>query len=340
MSTGEVNSNLTGEETRILDGNELEDVNSAASGLLVPNTSEEVARQIRAATDPLTKQLEKLCDVVKELRRGTTRRNEGTSAPTQGPSGPRGERYDRGVLVSIFGHHNFNNLKQALEPLEDAENSPDHPQPKIPTDIAQKRSDPVERTFFDPLEVQGFEADFETARIVPQFFLQINRGQFVLIDGLVEVLLGPLGPAWTGVSSWRMSCGEWKHLLAKEHWNGYVKTLVVHACGQPQKDGWILVTSVNLLFAFAVSLLISFVIRMGNFAHAFRCHAVPVVTFSTATSWSHCVLHAQLQGDVSWIHGPLSCEVVKLKKLRPLFGTVAIFASKLFGLCFVSPPKK
>ena len=89
MSTGEVNSSLTGDETNSLDGNEVEDVNSAATSLSVPNTSEEVARQIRRATDPLKKQLEKLYDLMEELRRDTTRRNEGTSAPTQGPSGPR-----------------------------------------------------------------------------------------------------------------------------------------------------------------------------------------------------------------------------------------------------------
>ena len=94
MSAGEVNTILTGEETHSLDGNEVEDGNSAATSLSVPLTSEEVARQIRVATDPLTKQLEKLCDLMKGLFRDTTRRNKGTSAPTQCPSGPRGQRYD------------------------------------------------------------------------------------------------------------------------------------------------------------------------------------------------------------------------------------------------------
>ena len=95
MSTGEVNTSLRGEETHSLDGNEVKDVNSAATGLSVPITSEEVARQMRAATDSLMKQLEVLCDLMRELRRETVRHDEGTSAPDQGPSGPRGGRYDK-----------------------------------------------------------------------------------------------------------------------------------------------------------------------------------------------------------------------------------------------------
>ena len=71
----EANTSLAGEETHSLDGNEIEDDDSAALSLSTPITSEEVARQIRAATDPLTRQLEKLCDLTLELRRDTSRRN-------------------------------------------------------------------------------------------------------------------------------------------------------------------------------------------------------------------------------------------------------------------------
>ena len=39
-----------------------------------------------AATHPLTKQLEKLSDLMKELPRDTTKRIEETSAPAQGRS--------------------------------------------------------------------------------------------------------------------------------------------------------------------------------------------------------------------------------------------------------------
>ena len=79
---------MTGEETYSKDGNEVEDSSSAANSI----TLKEVARQIRAATDPLTKQLEKLCDLMLELRRDTSSRSEGTSAPIQGPSGPRSKK--------------------------------------------------------------------------------------------------------------------------------------------------------------------------------------------------------------------------------------------------------
>ena len=88
MSAGEVNTSLTGEETCSLDRRDVEDVSSDVS------TSEKVARQIRVVTDALTKQLEKLCDLMVELRWEISSRNEGTSASVQGPSEPRGERYD------------------------------------------------------------------------------------------------------------------------------------------------------------------------------------------------------------------------------------------------------
>ena len=78
-----MNTSLTEEATHSFHGNE--DVNSAAASLNVATLSEEVAREIRATTDLLTKQLEKLCDLMKELHRDTARRNEGTSAQIQGP---------------------------------------------------------------------------------------------------------------------------------------------------------------------------------------------------------------------------------------------------------------
>ena len=80
----EANTSSTTEKTHSLDGNETVDVSSAATSLSTPITSEEVARQIRAATCPLTKQLEKLCDFMLELRRDTSRRTEETSAQSKG----------------------------------------------------------------------------------------------------------------------------------------------------------------------------------------------------------------------------------------------------------------
>ena len=43
MSTREVNTSLSGEETHSSEGNEVEDVNSAATSLSIPITLEEVA---------------------------------------------------------------------------------------------------------------------------------------------------------------------------------------------------------------------------------------------------------------------------------------------------------
>ena len=65
----EVNTRLTGDEAHILGSHDVEDVGNATAGWSLSITSEEVARQIKAATDPLTKQLEKLYDVMGELRR-------------------------------------------------------------------------------------------------------------------------------------------------------------------------------------------------------------------------------------------------------------------------------
>ena len=59
---------MTDEETHSLDGNEVEDTSSAAASTSVPMTPE-VARQVIAATDPLKKELEKLCDLMVELWR-------------------------------------------------------------------------------------------------------------------------------------------------------------------------------------------------------------------------------------------------------------------------------
>ena len=70
MNAGEMNTSLMGGNTHSLDGNEVQ----LATLSLVPITSEEVARQIRAATEPLTKKLKMLCDFMRELRRDTVMR--------------------------------------------------------------------------------------------------------------------------------------------------------------------------------------------------------------------------------------------------------------------------
>ena len=72
----EVNTRLTCDKTHGLGNHDVEDVGNAATSSNVPITSEEVARQIRAATSLLTKRLEKFCDLTRELRRDTSRRSE------------------------------------------------------------------------------------------------------------------------------------------------------------------------------------------------------------------------------------------------------------------------
>ena len=56
--------------------------------------SKEVARQIKAATDPLTEQLERLCDLKKELRPVSPKRNEKTTGLIQGPSRLHSKSFD------------------------------------------------------------------------------------------------------------------------------------------------------------------------------------------------------------------------------------------------------
>ena len=57
-----VNTIETGDETRSLSAHEVEDVNSATRNSSTPVMFEEGAGQIKAATDPLTRQLQRLCD--------------------------------------------------------------------------------------------------------------------------------------------------------------------------------------------------------------------------------------------------------------------------------------
>ena len=86
----EVNATLTSDETHSLGSHELKDVGNAATSSSAPITSKEVALQIKASTDLLTIQLEKL---MIELRRDTFRRSEETFGLIQFPSRPRGDRF-------------------------------------------------------------------------------------------------------------------------------------------------------------------------------------------------------------------------------------------------------
>ena len=74
-----VSTNETGDETHSLTGHKPEDVNSANSSLSTPVKSEEVATHIKAATAPLTTQIVRLCDLMKELPQVPPKRNEKTA---------------------------------------------------------------------------------------------------------------------------------------------------------------------------------------------------------------------------------------------------------------------
>ena len=70
-NTEEVNNSLTSDETHSSGSPEVEDVGNAAASSSLPITSKEVAWQIKAATDPVTKQLERLCDLISNERAPT-----------------------------------------------------------------------------------------------------------------------------------------------------------------------------------------------------------------------------------------------------------------------------
>ena len=79
-----VHTTETNDENHNLIGHELEDVNSAESSQSNPATMEEVPKQIKAVTDFITKQLERLGDLVKELRLVTLKPYQDTSGVIQG----------------------------------------------------------------------------------------------------------------------------------------------------------------------------------------------------------------------------------------------------------------
>ena len=103
----EVKTKLTGDETHSLGSHEVEDFGNVAASSSAPITSEEVPRQIKAANDPLTKQLEKLCDLMRELRRDTCRLSEEISGLFQGPSRPRGDTFDK-MICSLSCNYLLN----------------------------------------------------------------------------------------------------------------------------------------------------------------------------------------------------------------------------------------
>ena len=119
----EVNTSLTDDETHSLGSHEVEDVDNAATSWSTPITSEGVARQIKAATDPLRKQLENLCDLMPELRRDALRSSGETSGLVQGPSGPWGDRFDKTKIPNL-------KIPEPKKPKPKIPKVPKYPRPK------------------------------------------------------------------------------------------------------------------------------------------------------------------------------------------------------------------
>ena len=92
--SGGVNATETNVETHSLSGQEVRDVYSASSNLCTLVTLEKLAIQIKAATDLLTKQLERLCDLMKELRQTCAKLREETIGVIQGSSKALNQRSD------------------------------------------------------------------------------------------------------------------------------------------------------------------------------------------------------------------------------------------------------
>ena len=90
--------------TNSVSGNVLMDVNieiGSEENLLM---SDEVSRQIKAAADPLTKQLGCLCDLIRASRRKWLRPKEEVNNPVQGSSRATGNRSDNmtKIITSSF----------------------------------------------------------------------------------------------------------------------------------------------------------------------------------------------------------------------------------------------
>ena len=70
------------------------DVNNEMSTPEAHAATEEVARQTKAVTDPLTNQLKGSCDFMKDLHWGILRRNEEANNTAQGSLRASGSRFD------------------------------------------------------------------------------------------------------------------------------------------------------------------------------------------------------------------------------------------------------
>ena len=97
----EMNTTETKDETQKLTGNELRDVNNASGSPSTPILSA-VARQTKPATDLLTKRVERLCDLLKELGQAPPICEEETSGLIQGSSRASSHRFDTVQVIKLI----------------------------------------------------------------------------------------------------------------------------------------------------------------------------------------------------------------------------------------------
>ena len=94
-----ISNTKNGDETQISTGHHpTGKANNADNSSRYPVMSEVVVKQIRAAIDPQTKQLEHLSDSMKEFRQAPPRRSEETSSLIPGASRAPSQRFDQQKL--------------------------------------------------------------------------------------------------------------------------------------------------------------------------------------------------------------------------------------------------
>ena len=80
------------------------DINCATSSSIIPVTPEKVARQIKAAADPLSKQSWRPCDLMKELRKVSPMCSEENTGLIRGPSRAHSSMFVTGIMECKMNH--------------------------------------------------------------------------------------------------------------------------------------------------------------------------------------------------------------------------------------------
>ena len=91
-----VNTTDADDNTCSLKGKIMTDVNSSITTTQALLTSEKVVRQVKSVIGPLKKkQLERLCDLMRDLKQSTLSCHDDTNNSSQGPSRASVSRFDR-----------------------------------------------------------------------------------------------------------------------------------------------------------------------------------------------------------------------------------------------------